>query len=101
MLVVHRIISIDGDTVITAGDNNDGAEDEPINIKQINGEVIDIIPNVGLILKFFKSPLGIFITVFIASGLLVLSYKSEKKEKDEELDSIKLEIEKLKKEVKK
>ena len=98
MLVVHRIISIDGEMVITAGDNNDG-EDTPINIKAINGEVVDIIPNLGLVLKIVKSPIGLIVIVSLAVLLLILSYKKEKKEENKDIDSIKEEIERLKKEV--
>ncbi|MBQ4571029.1 MAG: signal peptidase I [Bacilli bacterium] len=99
MLVVHRIISIDGETVITAGDNNDG-EDTPINIKTINGEVIDIIPHLGLVLKIIKNPIVLVVITSLAIFLLILSYKNEKKEENNEIDSIKEEIERLKKEVK-
>ena len=98
MLVVHRIIAIDGEMVITAGDNNDG-EDTPINIKSINGEVVDIIPHLGLVLKIVKSPIGLVVIVTLAVILLILSYKKEKKEENKDIDSIKEEIERLKKEV--
>lgn len=101
MLVVHRIVAIDGEMITTCGDANNGSLDDPINIKAINGEVVDIIPNLGKVLKFFKSPLGIGLTVGISIALLVLSYKFEKKEKDEDIDSIKEEIEKLKGEINK
>jgi len=98
MLVVHRIIAIDGEMVITAGDNNDG-EDTPINIKSINGEVVDIIPHLGLVLKIVKSPIGLVVIVTLAVILLILSYKKEKKEENKDIDSIKEKIERLKKEV--
>lgn len=99
-LVVHRIISIDGDIITTAGDANDG-EDDPINASLIEGEVIRIIPFLGLLLKLIKSPIGV--TVIIATGifLLVISYKKENQETNESLEEIKQEIEKLKKELNK
>lgn len=100
MLVVHRIISIDGEMVTTAGDGNDGAEDEPIHIKNINGEVVNIIPHLGLVLKIVKSPIGLIIIGGLSIFLLILSYKKEKKEETSEIDLIKEEIERLKKEVK-
>ena len=100
ILIVHRIASIDGDIITTSGDANDGALDNPIDVKFICGEVIDIIPNLGFILKFFKSPIGIIIVMCLSLFLLALSYKKENKENEESLDSIKLEIEKLKKEIK-
>lgn len=99
MLVVHRIVSIDGETVRTSGDANDGALDEPINIKVIDGEVIDVIPNLGRVLKFFKSPIGIVIVMSVSILLLILSYKREDKDENIEIDQIKEEINKLKKEI--
>lgn len=100
MLVVHRIVFIDGDLITTCGDANDGTLDKPINVSAINGEVVDIIPFLGLVLKFLKSPIGLMIIISCSVLLLVLSYKKEKKENEENLDSIKQEIEKLKKEIK-
>ena len=100
-LVVHRIYSIDGDVVITLGDNNGDDLDDPISMKDIQGEVIDIIPNLGLVIKIIKSPIGIIIILFSALLLLILSYKKEKKESSKETDLLKEEIEKLKKELQK
>ena len=101
LIVVHRIISIEGEEIITAGDNNDGSLDDPIRESDIYGEVVDIIPFVGLILKIIKSPIGVLVIISTAILLLVLSYKREKEESDKSLDSIKEEIEKLKKELEK
>lgn len=100
-LVVHRIYSIDGDTVITWGDNNDGALDDPISMKNIQGEVVDIIPHLGLVVKLIKSPFGIIIILFVAVLLLLVSYKKEKIESSKKTDDLKEEIEKLKKELQK
>ena len=96
LLVVHRIVSIDGETVITSGDANGGALDDPINISQINGEVVNVIPFLGLVLKCIKSPIGICLIISCAVFLIVLSYKKEKEEDQRTLDSIKQEIEELK-----
>ena len=96
LLVVHRIVSIDGETVITSGDANGGALDDPINISQINGEVVNVIPFLGLVLKCIKSPIGICLIISCAVLLIVLSYKKEKEEDQRSLDSIKQEIEELK-----
>ncbi len=96
LLVVHRIVSIDGETVITSGDANGGALDDPINILQINGEVVNVIPFLGLVLKCIKSPIGICLIISCALLLIVFSYKKEKEEDQRTLDSIKQEIEELK-----
>ena len=99
LIVVHRIVSIDGEEIITAGDNNDGSTDDPIRESDIYGEVVDIIPILGLILKIVKSPIGVTIIIGTAIFLLVLSYRREKEESNKSLDSIKDEIAKLKQEL--
>ena len=97
-LVVHKIIRIDGEEIVTKGDAND-TEDSPINIKQIKGEVVSIIPVLGLIVKFIKSPIGIVLILAGAIVLLRLSYKKEKEEKDSDLNKLKDEIRRLKEEI--
>ena len=97
-LVVHKIIRIEGDQIVTKGDAND-TEDSPISVKQIKGEVVSIIPFFGLMVKFIKSPIGIVLILAGAIVLLRLSYKKEKEEKDSDLNKIKDEIRKLKEEM--
>lgn len=97
-LIVHRIYSIDGDTVITLGDANGDSYDDPIHINAIQGEVVDIIPFLGLVLKILKHPITIVLILSLAITLLVLSYK---KEENKEISDLKKELEKLKKELNK
>lgn len=99
MLVVHRIVSINGDVIVTAGDANNGALDEPINVKTINGEVVKVIPFLGLVLKCIKSPVGICLIISISIVLLVLSYRKEKEDDEKSINDIKEKINKLKKEL--
>ena len=97
-LVVHRIISIDGDTVITKGDAND-TEDAPIQMSQIKGEVIKSYSGVGRVVKAIKSPIGVVLLIAGAVILLRLSYKKEKETSNNNLKDIKEEIRKLKEEI--
>lgn len=48
-LIVHRIISINDEGIITKGDANNH-EDEPINLEQIIGKVIKVIPAKNIVL---------------------------------------------------
>lgn len=56
-LVVHRIVFIDEDVVITKGDANN-SEDEPMPISSIRGEVVGHIPYIGAGVRIMKTPLG-------------------------------------------
>ena len=98
LLVVHRIIEINGDEIITQGDANN-TPDDPIKVDQVKGEVIKVYPGIGLVVKLIKTPAGIFVILGSAVLLLALSYRKEKEEKSSELNSIKEEILKLKKEI--
>ena len=93
-LIVHRIIDIDGETVITQGDANDTADD-PIKLEEIKGEVVGRIPYVGAVLRFLKTPIGIILVLGAALLLLELSFKKEKKESEQDLEPIKEEIRRL------
>ena len=98
MLVVHKIISIDGEMVTTQGTANNTA-DEPMHESAIKGIVWFHIDGLGGMVTWVKSPLGTILILAVATLLLMWSYSSEKKEKtteDEQLDIIRREIEKLK-----
>lgn len=78
ILVVHRIIEIDGTTVTTQGDANN-APDEPFDAGCIKGSVVGRIPGVGYVIDFLKTPLGILLLVGCAVLLVELSFRREKK----------------------
>ena len=94
MLVIHRIISIDGDNVITKGDANNIA-DEPVSMSDIKAKLSFRIPFVGVIFKYLKTVPGTLLVLAIA---LFLLYRSRQKERDkdrEELEDIVEEIKRL------
>ncbi len=95
-LVIHRIIEIDGDTVITKGDANNVA-DEPINKSQIKGVLVYDIAGIGAVVNILKQPISVIIVLATALLLTELSYRKEKDNDTEELEEIKKMIEELKK----
>lgn len=95
--IVHRIVSINGEEIITRGDANSG-DDEPITLANIKGKVVCAIPFVGLIVNLIKTPVGTILLLGLAVWLLEASFKKEKNKKTEELEAIRREIEELKKE---
>lgn len=94
-LVVHRIISIDGDEVITQGDANNVADD-PISLSDIKGKTVANIPFAGAAVRFLKSSTG-FVLILVAAILLFeLPYMRERKKTTETQEKIKEEIRRLK-----
>jgi len=94
-LVVHRVVRIDGEKVVTKGDANN-AEDGEMDISQIKGEVIGHIDGAGATVRLLKSPMVSIGLLALAIFLLERSYRKEKQQGDEEMDAIKAEIRRLK-----
>lgn len=95
MLVVHRIIEEQPDTVITQGDANN-APDAPVRREMIKGAVVATVPGAGGVTRLLKSP---GVSVGLAGLALLLSemvLRREKQKDEEELDRIKEEIRRLK-----
>ena len=77
VLITHRIMNIDGDTIIAKGDYNN-TEDEPITKSQVIGKSVFIVHNVEIWKKVFTDmhviiPVVITIILFI----LMISYKEK------------------------
>lgn len=103
MLIVHRIIAIDGETVITQGDANN-VSDKPFSEEYIKGCVVGRIPGMGYVIDFMKTPLGILLLIGCAVLLVELSFRRDRKaaEQDEKTRRIQLlqeEIQRMKQEL--
>lgn len=94
-LVVHRIVQIDGEMVITKGDANNVA-DEPIALSQIKGRVVTHVDRVGAMVRMIKSPMICFGLLGLAILLLERTFRRDKQEKQDEVEQMKAEIQRLK-----
>lgn len=99
ILIVHRIIAIDGETITTKGDSNNVA-DEPIPVSAVRGKVLFRIPFVGKIVGFLKTPIEMIGMIAAAIALIEIPRRKEKKKDDEERKQIIAEIKRLKEEQK-
>lgn len=95
MPVIHRIISIDGEKVITQGDNNN-KPDDPISIENIKGKMVVHIPFLGVVAIFLKTPVGTMLLIIVAIVLFELPHHRERKKAIDEQEKIKEEIKRLK-----
>ena len=94
-LVIHRVIEMKDDgLIVTKGDANNAA-DEPIDIKNVKGVMVAHIPFVGLIINFLKQPVVVIILLILVFLLTETSFRKEKSKDIDEIEAIKLEIEKL------
>lgn len=94
-LVIHKIISIDGDEVVTKGDANNVA-DKPITLSVIKGKAVTHIPFVGALIRFLKTQVGFILIIAAAVVLFELPHLRERKKAADEQEKIKEEIRKLK-----
>lgn len=78
ILVVHRIIAADGETVITRGDANN-VPDEPFGVTNIKGVVTGSIPGAGYAIDFMKTLPGILLLIGCAVALVELPLRRDKK----------------------
>ncbi len=93
-MTVHRIVEINGDKVITQGDANE-SPDSPINVSAIKGEVVFMIPSMGVVVKLFQQPLVIVLMLALAIVLFEGSFRKEKSRRRDELDELREEIKRL------
>lgn len=96
-LVVHRVVSIDDDVVITKGDANN-IEDSSFDKSAIKGVVIGCIPSLGIIVNAIKTPAGTVVVLLCAFLLIELSFRKQKESDDKRIEEIKAEIRRLKEE---
>ncbi len=96
-LVVHRIVKIEGDSIITQGDANNG-RDEAITADAIKGKVLFHIDGAGNVVDFIRTPVGTLIIIALAIALVEIPRRREKQADDAEKQKILEEIIRLKKE---
>lgn len=70
--IVHRIVDLTEDGFITQGDANN-VDDGEILHGQIVAKVVLVIPKIGFVADFLKSPLGILVIVIGLLALIELS----------------------------
>ena len=97
-LVIHRIVDINGEQIVTQGDANNVA-DGPIDLSVIRGKMIFCIPKLGMLIQMIRTPVGIFVVFGLAIFLSEFSFRRTKEEDEEDFQNIKEEIRKLKKEL--
>jgi signal peptidase len=100
VLVVHRIVEIDENTFVAKGDANN-SNDKAYSVNLIKGEVVNIIPKLGVLQEITTNPLIGLPCLAIAFFLFELSFRIDKKEEPKENDELQEEIERLKSEINK
>ncbi len=100
LLVIHRVISVTEDAIVTQGDANN-VSDDPITPEDVKGVMVLAIPGVGTAVLALKKP-PVTLALLLAALLLnERAFRRERKEQDQELDDLKAELRSLAEEMKK
>lgn len=75
-MVTHRIYEVDkvNRTFITKGDANENIDGQKVSFDNVVGKVQFIIPFIGYISIYMKTPLGIAAVCFIIGIMIILNY---------------------------
>ncbi len=68
--ILHRVISINGDEIITKGDANNKV-DKPIDVSQVSGVYIGKVKYLGKIIKLVTKPIGLSLTITIVMIIML------------------------------
>ena len=88
--ITHRVIEIDGESIIARGDYNNGS-DSPITKDMVVGKVVDVFRGVGSIIDILLTPkifISIVITLFLFS--VFVSYVPKKNKIKYDKDGIEI-----------
>lgn len=69
-VVTHRIMGTVGDQFITQGDANNTEDGDLLSAEQIIGKLQQVLPGMGFVIEFLRSPLGIL--VLVVAGVLLI-----------------------------
>lgn len=69
-LVTHRIVEETENGFVTKGDSNNTVDEEVVFMNQIVGCVVFVIPQIGLLIEYLRTPLGMLCLVLF--GFLLI-----------------------------
>ena len=70
-LVTHRVLSIDGDTLIAKGDAVEDPDPRPVSVSDVAGVYLFKVPYIGYLANFIGTKVGWFLVIIIPAMLLV------------------------------
>ena len=70
-LVTHRVLSVEGGTLMTKGDAMEDPDPWPVTLSDVNGIYLFKIPYVGYLSNFIQTKPGWFLVIIMPATLLV------------------------------
>lgn len=85
-VITHRVISIDGEKIITKGDNNN-VSDDAITKNEIIGKVLFIGDSYGKYVDVFTEPI-VFISFFVTIILFNIAFSKDNQSKERSVRNV-------------
>lgn len=70
-LVTHRVVSVNGEILVTRGDNCEEPDPWKVTMSDVRGLILLRIPYIGFITNFMRTKLGWFLVIMLPGMLLV------------------------------
>ncbi|UCB42872.1 MAG: signal peptidase I [Dehalococcoidales bacterium] len=70
--VTHRVIAVEGDSLITKGDASEDPDSSSVPISEIGGVYLFRIPYIGYLSDFMRTTVGWLVVVIVPAILLVV-----------------------------
>jgi signal peptidase len=81
-LITHRVLSIEGDALVTKGDAVEDPDPWPVTRQDIRGVYLFRIPYIGYASSFIRTPLGRYVAILVPGAILVaLLFREARKRK--------------------
>ena len=70
-LITHRVLSIEGDTLITKGDAVEDPDPWPVTRQSVGGVYLFRVPYIGYASSFIRTPVGRYVSILVPGVILV------------------------------
>ena len=70
-LITHRVISVDGETLVTKGDAVEDPDARPVNLSNVAGVYLFKIPYLGYVSNYIRTRVGWLLVIVIPASVLV------------------------------
>lgn len=81
-VVTHRIVGETAEGYITKGDANNTEDMYPVPQTAVIGKVVRVIPEIGLVIQYLKTPLGMTCMVLLGFLLIEIPYLLDRRKNE-------------------
>lgn len=72
-LITHQVVGFENDVIITHGINLPEGDVERLKYSQVVGEVVLVVPKLGIALRYINSWMGFVLLILIPAFLLIFN----------------------------